>query len=437
MRIAVFGLGYVGTVCGTCLAHHQHQVTGVDVQQSKVDLVNQAVAPVVEPGLQELLSQVVASGHFKATLNIAEAMQQAEVIMLCVGTPSAPDGTLNLTFLETVVREVAANLSVAADFPVIAIRSTVPPGTLAACEKIISDATGTVAGEAFGIVLNPEFLREGSALADFENPAYTLIGTDHNRAIEVMQKLYAHLEAPFFTTSIGAAEIIKYVNNSFHALKIAFANEVGRLCKSYGIDSHEVMDLVCRDTKLNISPVYLKPGFAYGGSCLPKDLAALNQAASLHGLSVPVLSHIGESNAEHLAHSIRMIEDAENKRIGVFGLSFKANTDDLRESPSVAVVERLLERGYDIRIYDPSINIARLVGANRLFIDSRIGRLAELLVGSMTELLAFAETVIVTNNDSSYEDVLHHVSDKQIVIDLTRLPECPTISNKRYHGICW
>lgn len=437
MRIVVFGLGYVGTVCGTCLAHHHHQVTGVDVQQTKVDLLNQAIAPVIEPGLQAMLSNVVTAGNFKATLNVAEAMQQAEVILLCVGTPSQLDGSLNLSFLENVVREVAANLAVASAFPVIAIRSTVPPGTLARCEKIVAEATGGVPGEDFGVVLNPEFLREGSALADFENPAYTLIGTDHQQAIEVMTKLYAYLQAPLLTTTVGAAEIIKYVNNSFHALKITFANEVGVLCKSYGIDSHEVMDLVCRDTKLNISPVYLKPGFAYGGSCLPKDLAALNQAGLQHGLSLPVLSHIAESNAEHLFHSIRMVEAVGNKRIGVLGLSFKAQTDDLRESPAVAIVQELIDRGYEIKIFDPSINMARLVGANRKFIDSRLEHLAGLLVPSVAELLEFAETILVTNNDSSYQNIMNYIKADQVVIDLTRLPDCPTVSGGQYHGICW
>ncbi len=437
MRIAVFGLGYVGTVCGTCLAYHKHHVIGVDIQRAKADLINNGIAPVVEPGLQELLADVVTSGHFEATVNSADAMKDAEVIFLCVGTPSQADGTLNMAFLKTVIKEVAANLCVAAEFPVIAIRSTVPPGTLAACEKLISEATGGVAGVDFGVVLNPEFLREGSALADFDTPPYTVIGTEHQRAAEVMKKLYSHVQAPFLATSIGAAEMIKYVNNSFHALKITFANEIGLLCKSFGIDSHEVMDLVCRDKQLNISPTYLKPGLAYGGSCLPKDLAALNHASRSHGLTTPVLAHIAESNFEHLSHAIRMIDEAGKQHVGILGLSFKAQTDDLRESPAVAIVQNLIQRGYQVRIFDPSINIARLIGANRKFIDSSIENLPDMLVASLKELLDFAETVVVTNNDTSYSDVLNRVTDQHIIIDMTRLPNCPTVSGERYHGICW
>lgn len=437
MNVAVFGLGYIGTVCGACLAHNGHMVRGVDVQSAKVDLISQGQAPVIEPGLQVMISEVVTSGNFSATADATEAMSKAEAILVCVGTPASDNGEPNLKYLKNVIRQISENLKVASDFPVVVIRSTVPPGTIEWCAEALAESSGRVAGKDFGVVSNPEFLREGSALADFLNPPYTLAGTLHTQAVDIIRKLYHFLEAPLIVTEPGPAELIKYVNNSFHALKIAFANEIGTVCKSLSIDSHQVMDLLCSDTKLNISPAYLKPGFAYGGSCLPKDLEALNMMARQSKLDVPVLNNIAKSNQAHLNKSIRMITATGNKRLGFLGLSFKAHTDDLRESASVKVVEALLDDGYDIRIYDPNVNLSRLLGANRAYIETHVKHLAALLVDSVDDLTAFADTIVISSDDSTYSDIFERTNGDHIIVDLARLPDSPAASGGRYHGICW
>lgn len=436
MRVTIFGLGYVGTVCGTCLADHGHQVTGVDVQPTKVDLVNQALAPVVEPDLQERLTAVVQAGRLRATLNVEEAMRNCEVALLCVGTPSLRDGSLNLSYLEKVATQVGECLKIAADFPVVAVRSTVPPGTLAYITGLLEKASGLMAGQDFGVVCNPEFLREGSALKDFESPPFTLVGTLHPRADAIMRRLYEHVNAPFQLTEPGPAEILKYVNNSWHALKIAFANEVGVVCKGLGVDSHEVMRLFCADTHLNVSAAYLRPGFAYGGSCLPKDLGALNETARRVNARVPVLASIAASNDAHIEHCIRLVEETGARRLGFLGLSFKAHTDDLRESPAVRVVETLLGRGYEICIFDPNVNVARLVGANREFIETRIRHLSRLLVDSVAELVEFADAVVVTNNDPAYTGVAAQLRAGQHLVDFSRVDD-HGIAEGNYHGVCW
>lgn len=433
MKVAVFGLGYVGTVCSTCLANHGHSITGVDVQPEKVELVNQGRAPVVEPGLQSALEQAVASGNFRATTNAAEALHGAEVILLCVGTPARRDGSLCIDFVEKVCREIGPLLHLTAENPSVAVRSTVPPGTAEHCRLLLAEHSPA---EGFRVVVNPEFLREACALKDFEHPPYTLVGCDSEQDAEGLRLLYSKIEAPFITTATKTAELIKFVNNSFHALKITFANEVGRLCKAVGVDSHELMDLFCRDTALNISPAYLKPGFAYGGSCLPKDLAAINKMVISNGISAPVLSHIAESNDKHIAHVLQTVEDLGCRKIGFLGLSFKAETDDLRESAAVRVVENLLGKGYQIQVFDPNINVARLIGANRDYIENRIAHLSALLTPNLDELVEFAEAIVITNNDPAYEAALRLAGPTQKILDVARVTweaEYPA----SYQGICW
>jgi GDP-mannose 6-dehydrogenase len=437
LHIAVFGLGYIGLVCATCFAHNGHTVVGVDVDTSKIDMVNSGQAPIVEPGLQNKLSEVVAAKKLSATSDVLEVMTGAEAIFICVGTPSGYDGFPDLSYIYNVARQIGSNLSAASDYPVVVIRSTVPPGTLILCKDILEQTSGRKAGEDFGVVLNPEFLREGSALADFMDPSYTLVGTTDSKAANVMKELYSFIDAPYRIELETATEVVKYVTNYWHATKIAFANEIGAFCKHLGIDSYPVMDLLCSDPKLNISTAYLKPGFAYGGSCLPKDLLALKKIADPNGVDLPLLKTISISNQAHLNRCIRLIQKVGKKRVGFLGLSFKAKTDDLRDSPAVQVVKSLLSSGLSIMIYDPNINITRLVGSNLAYIDQHINHLSDLLVDTVEELANFAETIVVTNDDECYMDVARYINDQHIVIDFARTHLSEIVSEERYHGICW
>jgi len=437
MKVAIFGLGYVGTVCAACFAEVEHEVLGVDVSPLKVEMVNEGRSPIVEPGLEEAMKAGAASGRIRATTNSAEGIAWADISLVCVGTPARENGSLNLEHVYGVCRQIGEALKARTEgYHVVTIRSTMLPGTLAECRAILEEHSGKKVGENFGLACNPEFLREGSALKDFRNPPYTLVGTGDERSAEALRQLYKHVDAPFYNTDIAVAEMIKYVNNSYHALKVAFGNEVGLLCKQLGIDSHQVMDFFCRDTKLNISPVYFRPGFAFGGSCLPKDLSAINYRARTFDVEVPVLANVLPSNRNHLKHGFKLITSQEKRRIGLLGLSFKAGTDDLRESPLVELVEMLLGKGYEVRIYDRNVNLAKLVGANKSYIENVIPHVSQLFVQSMDELLQFAECVVVGNGDLEFRSVMDRVRAEQVVVDLVRIdPERVTGGN--YHGICW
>ena len=439
MKVAIFGLGYVGTVCGACFAAVGHDVLGVDVNQLKVELINAGKSPIVEPGLDAAMQEGVAGGRLRATSDTVEAVTWADICLVCVGTPARDNGSLNLEHIYAVCRQIGDALKQRpADAPllVVTIRSTVLPGTLAECAAILEKEVGAPAGSRYSIACNPEFLREGSALKDFGDPPYTLVGTDDERAAARLRELYSHLSAPFHHAPVAVAEMIKYVNNSYHALKVAFANEVGSLCKSLQIDSHRVMELFCADTKLNISPAYFRPGFAFGGSCLPKDLSAINYKARSMDVPVPVLAGILPSNRAQLQHGYRLITGLGKRKIGLLGLSFKAGTDDLRESPLVELVEQLIGKGYEVRIYDRNVNLARLVGANKAYIEQQIPHVSQLFVQSKTELLEFAECVVIGNADAEFRDVPLLARADQQVVDLVRV-EPHLTSSGNYHGISW
>lgn len=433
MKIAILGLGYVGTVCGACFASLQHEVVGVDVNPVKVGMISDGQSPIVEPGLEELIRDAVAARRFRATSDAAEAVRWADVSLVCVGTPSRENGSLNLEHVYTVCRQVGEALRGRNEYHVVTIRSTVLPGTVDECRRILQETSGR---SDIGVASNPEFLREGSAIQDFNNPPYTLVGAHDERAAAALKQLYAPVNAPLYVVPIRVAELIKYVNNSYHALKVAFANEIGSICKHLDIDSHIVMELFGRDTKLNISTAYFTPGFAYGGSCLPKDLSAINYKARELDLNVPVLASIAASNRQHIRNGLRMIQATGRKRVGLLGLSFKAGTDDLRESPLVELVETLIGKGFAIRIYDRNVNLAKLMGANKSYIEQQIPHISQLFVHSVDELLEHSEVVVIGNGDNEFTAVPARIRDDQVLIDLVRVDSNRT-SSGNYQGISW
>jgi GDP-mannose 6-dehydrogenase len=436
MKVAVFGLGYVGTVCGACFAAMGHRVMGVDVNASKVEMVNAGRSPIVEPGLDGLLAEAARAGAFRATTDAAEAVRCADVSLVCVGTPSRDNGSLNLDFVLGVCGEIADALAAPGPFHPVVIRSTVLPGTVERCASVIAGRSGRTEGEGFAVASNPEFLREGSAIQDFRTPPLTVVGSEDPAALRVLRELYAEVSGEFVAVPPREAEMLKYVCNSFHALKVAFANEVGTICRALGADSHRVMELFCRDTRLNISPAYFRPGFAFGGSCLPKDLAALTHQARALEIAAPVLAGVAESNRRHIEAGVRMILGTGKRRIGVLGLSFKPGTDDLRESPMVEVVERLLGKGLQVAVYDRNVSLARLTGANKSFIERQIPHVAQLIVESLDELLAGAGCIVVGNADPEFAGVPARARPDQSVVDFVRIrPGLVTGGN--YEGICW
>ncbi|MFD9959200.1 nucleotide sugar dehydrogenase [Amycolatopsis sp. NPDC058986] len=443
MQISVFGLGYVGCVSAACLAGRGHQVVGVDVNPIKIDLVTRGKAPVVEERIGELTAEVVASGALRATTDVAEAVAASEISLVCVGTPSAPNGSLSTAYLERVAEEIGEALSAKARRPegarhTVVFRSTMLPGTcLDLLVPILEKASGGTAGVDFGVAVNPEFLREGSSVRDFFDPPKTVIGEFDKQSGDAVAKLYEGLPGDVFRVPIPVAEMTKYADNAFHGLKIGFANELGAVCRALGLDSHQVIDVFLADRKLNISPAYLRPGFAFGGSCLPKDLRGLVYAAHRADVSVPILAHVLPSNDEHLQRAFDLVARTGKRKIGLFGLSFKPGTDDLRESPLVELAERLLGKGYDLKIYDANVSLSRLMGANREYIESRLPHLGQLLAGSIGEVLAHADVCLVGSSDAAVADALPHGGD-QVLIDLVRLPDAATRRNEKgYVGLAW
>jgi len=437
MNISIFGLGYVGTVCAGCLVSEGHTVTGVDVNASKVAAMNTGEASIVEPKVPQLL----ASGHqqkrLSATTSADEAVRSTDISLVCVGTPSQANGDLDLTYMKRVCEEIGEALRNKTSRHLVVFRSTMLPGT---CEDllipILAKHSGKKVAAGFDICYNPEFLREGSSVYDFYNPPKIVVGEREAGAGEALCRLYSGIDAPMIRTSIRVAEMAKYCDNAFHALKISFANEIGNLCKKMGIDSHDVMSAFCEDKKLNLSPAYLKPGFAFGGSCLPKDLRALAYQAKRFDLDSHLLNAILLSNAAQVQLGIQMIMHLRKKRIGFLGMAFKPDTDDLRESPLVSVIETLLGKGYAIRIYDRNVSTSRLIGANRRFMEEHIPHLASLLVASAGELTAGADVIVVGYQSPEFSTALRFLRADQIVIDLARLAkhvETPA----HYEGICW
>ncbi len=438
MRISVFGLGYVGAVSGACLAELGHQVTGVDVDGFKVDSINGGKSPIVEDALDGLISEMVRTKRFTATANIEEAVANTEISFICVGTPSLQDGGLGTRYVERVSRQIGEALALKPDYHLVVVRSTVLAGTTESVViPVLSEASGKRLGPDFGVCFHPEFLREGSSVQDFRDPPKIVIGGADDKAAKALAVIYEGFEAPVLLTSIPVAEMVKYADNAFHALKVVFGNEIGTLCKSLGVDSHEVMDVFCQDTKLNISPAYLKPGFSYGGSCLPKDLRALLHLARTGHLSLPMLESLRVSNANHTRRALEIVLSSGARSVAMLGLSFKPGTDDLRESPLVELAEQLLGKGVTLKIYDESVMFSRIRGGNKAYVEERLPHISLLLVSDIEEAMVDADAVIVgAKNDAFAQAIREHGRGKSIV-DLSRLYEAPPEGIGSYHGICW
>ncbi|MDX3385862.1 nucleotide sugar dehydrogenase [Streptomyces niveiscabiei] len=436
MRVSVFGLGYVGCVSAACLAGMGHEVIGVDVNRVKVDLVNAGKAPVVEERIGELIADVVGKGTLRATTDVREAIAGSEVSLVCVGTPSEPNGSLCTTYLERVTEEIGTALAQRGGRHTVVFRSTMLPGTcLNLLVPILEKHAG--AGVDVGVAVNPEFLREGTSVRDFFDPPKTVIGELDAASGDVVAALYEGLPGEVFRVSVPTAEAIKYADNAFHGLKIGFANELGAVYQALGVDSHQVMDVFLADRKLNISPAYLRPGFAFGGSCLPKDLRSLVHAAQRADVSVPILSHVLPSNSDHLQRAVELVERTGKRRAGIFGLSFKPGTDDLRESPLVELAERLFGKGYDLKIYDANVSLSRLLGANREYIETRLPHLAQLLADSVEEVLDHAEVCLVGTRDPEVLAALPH-GGSPLIVDLVRLPDAEARrAEPGYVGLAW
>jgi GDP-mannose 6-dehydrogenase len=436
MRLSVFGVGYVGCVSAACFANDGHTVIGVDVNRTKVEILNRGDSPIVEPGISDLVRQAVYSGHLNATIDSATAVHNSDISLVCVGTPSKPNGSLDLRYVEHVCEAIGKAIGEKTDSHVVVIRSTMLPGTTDNLViPTLERSSNKKAGQDFGVCVNPEFLREGSSLKDFYAPPFTLIGADDEETTALVRQLYANLSVPLFQTPIRTAEMVKYVCNSFHALKVSFANEIGNICRALDIDSHDVMKVFCQDTKLNLSPYYLKPGFAFGGSCLPKDLRAINYKAKELDVDVPLLAAVLPSNRLQIERAVDMVTKTEKKRIGILGFSFKAGTDDLRESPMIILIETLIGKGYKLALYDRDVSLARLFGANKEYIEREIPHISQLICASVDEVLRDAEVVVIGNKSEEFCEVETKLSPTQIVIDLVRIFQ--KTSDGTYQGICW
>jgi GDP-mannose 6-dehydrogenase len=437
-RISIFGLGYVGAVSLACLARDGHQVIGVDVDPVKLDLIRSRKSPILEEGIQELMRDVVDSGRVSVTNDAMLAMRDSELSFVCVGTPSASNGSQDLTAILRLAEQLGAALKVKDEFHTIVIRSTVQPGTVEGqIAPILERASGKKSGLDFGLCFQPEFLREGSSIRDYDHPPYTIVGGNCEAAVDAVRDLFAHLDARFLITNIRVAETLKMSCNAFHALKITFPNEIGRVSQALGIDSHEVMRLVCADHRLNISPAYLKPGFAFGGSCLPKDLRALTNIARQHDIELPMLSSLLVSNRVHIDHAVDKILKLGRPKVGMLGLSFKTGTDDLRESPLVLVAKRLLGEGCELRIFDPDVQLSRLLGANRSYIDANIPHLASLLCADIESMIDPSEVILVGLQQSALNAALQaRLTPEHYVLDLVNLPNRDLLRGQ-YEGICW
>ena len=437
MKVSVFGLGYVGSVSAAMLASDGHDVIGVDLNPEKVAAINAGTSPIVEPGLAEALQAVVGNGRLRATANTEEAVRNSDISLICVGTPSRRNGSLDLSYVERVATDIGSVLKDEDRYHVVVVRSTVLPGsTHGIVIPALERASGKKYGEDFGVSMNPEFLREGTAIKDFRRPPMTLIGHNHAADAAGTRSLYEALEAPVVNTTIQTAEMIKYTSNTWHALKVCFANEIGNLCKQLGVDSHAVMDIFCKDDQLNLSPYYLKPGFAFGGSCLPKDVRAIQYRAKEMDVELPVISAILPSNRLQIATAFEQVLETGKTNIGMLGFSFKAGTDDLRESPLVTLAEQLLGKGLKLRIYDRNVLLARLVGANKEYIDERIPHLSSLLCESIHDVVSNCDVIIIGNKSPEFSEALHHTKPHQIVLDLVRIPVNGPVAAE-YRGICW
>ena len=434
MNISIFGLGYVGCVSLGCLAQDGHNVIGVDVNAEKIGLINRGKPTIIERDIDKIMEEQHRIGRIKATENYKKAVVDTDVSIICVGTPSTENGHLSLESILKVAVQIGESLKEKDSFHTIMIRSTVPPGTNNKVGQIIEKISGKKRNIDFGVVSNPEFLREGSAVKDYYNPALIVLGSDCERSLETAKELYKNIDASVEAADIGVVEMIKYVNNSFHALKVSFANEIGNICKKTGIDPFKVMDLFCKDNKLNISSHYLKPGFAYGGSCLPKDLKALQILAHDYYLHTPVIESIEKSNDLQKEIAFQIIASYGKKSIGMIGLSFKPGTDDLRQSPSVELAEKLIGKGYRLKIYDEDVYNSKLTGTNEEYIEQHIPHLSELLIHDLKRIVDESDVVVISHNCDKLDDILKDYPDK-IIVDLVGVSD--KLSKTNYEGICW
>jgi GDP-mannose 6-dehydrogenase len=437
MRISIFGLGYVGTVCAACLADRGHQVIGCDVSETKVALVNDGKSPIVERDVGALVEANVQAGRLCATMSTQEAIRCSEISLLCVGTPSRPNGSLDLAAVDAVSGQIGAVLADKEGFHSIVVRSTVLPGTLEGVViPAIESTSGKRNGVDFGVAANPEFMREGSAVSDFNNPAKTVIGVSDSRTRDRLAELYADLPGKLIETDPRLAELVKYIDNAWHAAKVAFGNEMGNISKAAGVDSHELMKAFFADTKLNISEAYLLPGFAFGGSCLPKDVRAINAYAAAQNVETPLLRALIPSNKQQIERALDWVLSHGKKKVGFLGFSFKAGTDDLRESPHLELIERLIGKGCDIRVFDQNVSLARLVGANRAYLMNAIPHVTQLMVPSLDDIVAHSEVIVATGRSPEYETVIDKMRANQILLDMARLPNADRVAGV-YDGINW
>lgn len=435
MNISIFGLGYVGCVSLGCLAKNGHNVIGVDTNSAKIDQINSGKATIIEKEVDKIIAEQRSLGRISATNDVGKAISESEISIIAVGTPSTDKGHLNLQFIFKVAENIGEALMSKNNFHIIAIRSTIMPGTCDKVAGIIEKFSGKKRNQDFALVDNPEFLREGTAVQDYYNPPLTLVGSDNREAADKVADLYRQLPAEIIITDLKTAEIMKYVNNTYHALKISFGNEIGNICSELGIDSHKVMEIFCKDKQLNISPYYFKPGFAFGGSCLPKDLKGLQTLAHDLYVDVPLIDSINKTNELQINRAIKLIYKYSERKLGFLGLSFKAGTDDLRNSPAVSIVESLLGKGCDISIYDKNINLAMLTGTNKDYIDSRIPHLSNLLADDPEKIIKSCDIIIINTKEPEFRDLVKDISDK-VIIDFVRLDES-LISKSNYVGINW
>ena len=434
MKISIFGLGYVGCVMMGCLADMGHQVIGIDKSKIKVDLINSGKPTIVEKDIDKMIAKYKTEGMIEATIDVNYAVNSSDISIICVGTPALEGGRLNLEYIFNCAQEIGSALKTKNDFHTIVIRSTVMPGTNQKVEEIISSESGKIINKDFGVVSNPEFLREGSAVEDFYNPPLTILASESSEALIIMKEIYKEIPSEVVETEVKVAEIIKYVNNSYHALKITFANEVGNICKRLGIDSYKVMDIFCKDKKLNISDYYFKPGFAYGGSCLPKDLGAMVELSKEYGLESYVLSAINLSNNYQKKIAFNLIKNTDKRKIGIIGISFKQGTDDLRYSPMIDILKWLIQDNYSVSVFDENVRMSILMGANREYINDILPDLEEVLFPSLEELFIRSEVIVISQKNDKLINLIEKYTDKTI-IDFVRISGINTREN--YIGICW
>jgi len=438
MKISIFGLGYVGAVSLACLARDGHQVIGVDIDQAKLDLILAGKTPVVEEGMVELMAQVAGNGLVSVTTDVRSAILDTEISLICVGTPSAANGSQDQAAVVGLARQIGRALAQKTEPHVLVFRSTLVPGTVEGVLKTtLETESSRTEGVDFHLCFQPEFLREGSSIRDYDKPPFTIVGANHTVPVERLRALFGHLPCNFIQTSVRSAEMMKYCCNNFHALKITFANETARLCEALGVDPFEVMDLVCQDTQLNISRAYLKPGFAFGGSCLPKDLRATTHLARIHDVELPMHAAILPSNQAHLGLALRKILATGRRKIGFIGLSFKTGTDDLRESPLVTLAEQLIGKGMQLAIYDPEVHLAQLLGSNRRYIEQHLPHIGQLVRGDMAAVIAESEVLVLgLSTREVAQSLAASVRADQTVIDLVNLPQRSALVST-VQGLCW